>query len=437
MRRFALVVAALIVALYGALQLGLIRAPDGLVTQLPFLGGKKTADAGSAEGKGRRGGGDGKGGDGPSAVLAAAARYADVPVTVDAVGTVAALNTVTVRTQVDGRLVQLAFRDGQDVKQGDPLARIDPSLYQALYDQTLAKKASDEAQLANARIDLARYQRLAVGAMGSQQQADTQKALVAQLEAQLRGDQASIDNVKTTLDFTTIRAPLDGRTGIRLVDQGNILHAGDATGIVTITQVKPIAVVLNLPQQNLRAVTNAQRRGAVTVQALEADNATVIDKGVVEVVDNAVDQTTGTVKIKATYANADLQLWPGQFVNVRLFVDMLPHAVVVPTAAVQRGPNGAFVYVVRDDATVSLRLVSVGQQTETDAVISKGLEPPARVVTTGFARLVDGAAVSVDAQAAAAPAAAPPDAKTSSDAAAREERRRKRKAGAPDAAKTQ
>jgi multidrug efflux system membrane fusion protein len=339
-------------------------------------------------------------------VVVAAARYADVDVTVDAVGTVQALNTVTVRTQVDGKLLELDFKDGQDVKKGDVLARIDPATYQAQYDQAIAKKAQDEAMLANARNDLVRYQRLASTEAGSKQQADTQKALVAQLEAQVAGDQAQIDNAKATLAYTTITAPIDGRTGIRLVDQGNILHASDLTGIVVITQLKPISVIFNLPQQQLRAVNAAMGKGAVKVQALEADNSTVIDTGTIQVIDNQVDQTTGTIKLKSIYPNAELQLWPGQFVNVRSFVDTLKHVVVVPTGAVQRGPNGAYVYVV-NGSKAALRNVEIQRQNENDAVVKSGITPPEEVVTSGFSRLTDGAEVRVAPAEAAATGEAP------------------------------
>lgn len=343
----------------------------------------------------RRGGGGRRGGnEGPVSVLAEPSRIADVPVTLDAVGTVQALNTVTVRSQVDGRLVELAFKEGQDVRRGDLLARIDPAVYQAQYDQAVAKKAQDEATLANARLDLQRYIALATTNAGSRQQADTQKALVAQLQAQVQADQAAIDNARAYLDYTTIRAPLDGRLGIRLVDQGNLIHASDATGIVVITQLRPIALVFNLPQQNLRAVTAAMARSEVPVEALEADNRTVIDRGRLEVVDNQVDQQTGTVKLKAVFPNEKLPLWPGGFVNVRLRTDILRQVVVVPTGAVQRGPNGPFVYAVEADKAV-LRPVAITRQTEEITVLGSGVTPPEPVVTTGFARLTDGARVTV------------------------------------------
>ena len=334
--------------------------------------------------------------DGPIPVLVAPARYADVPVTADVLGTVQATNSVTVRSQVDGKLVEIDFKEGQEVKKGDVIARIDPVTFKAVYDQAVAKKAQDEAQLANAQVDLVRYQKLAETQYGSHQQADTQKALVAQYSAQIQQDQASIDNAKATLDYATIRAPIDGRTGLRLVDQGNIVHASDTTGIVTIAQVKPIAAVFNLPQQWLRQVNKAIGKGPLRLEARDDASADVLDTGTLEVVDNTVDQTTGTVKLKGSFPNAGVQLWPGQFVNLRLYVDTLSHVVVVPTAAVQRGPDGAFVYVANNDA-VTLTKVTIGRQTEADTVVTAGLEPPAVVVTTGFTRLTDGAKIAVGA----------------------------------------
>jgi multidrug efflux system membrane fusion protein len=347
-----------------------------------------------------------RGSEGPVSVLAEPARVADVPVVLEAVGTAQALNTVTVRSQVDGRLLELAFREGQDVKRGDVLARIDPTIYRAQYDQAAAKKAQNEANLANARLDLERYATLARTNAGSKKQEDTQRAAVAGLEAQVQADQGAIDSAKAYLDYTTIVAPIDGRIGFRAVDQGNLIRAGDSTGIATITQLKPISVLFNLPQQNLRAVNAAAQRRPLVVEALEADNKTVIDTGKLEVVDNQVDQTTGTVKLKASFPNADLPLWPGSFVNVRLTVDVMAGMTVVPTAAVQRGPNGAFVYALDEDRAV-LKPVTVGRQTEALAVITAGIAPGDRVVTTGFARLTDGDRVRVADPVTPAPSAAP------------------------------
>jgi membrane fusion protein, multidrug efflux system len=345
---------------------------------------------------------------GPVPVLVAASAKADVPVYLDAVGTTKALNTVTVRSQVDGKLIEVAYDEGQDVKKGDILARIDPTTYQAALDQALAKKAQDEALLANARIDLDRYEKLAATNSINHQQADTQKSLVAQLEAQVQNDQGAIDNARAVLAYTTIRAPLDGRTGIRQVDQGNIVHASDSTGVVVITQLKPISVFFNLPQQDINQVNTAFAKGPLSVDAQRSDNDAVIDSGMLKVVDNQVDASTGTVKLKAEFPNANLQLWPGQFVNVRLLIDTLKQVVVIPTGAVQRGPNGAFVYVVKDDTTVAMRAITVAKQDEAQTVVSNGVTPPERVVTTGFVRLTDGAKVAISGGDGTPPTAAAP-----------------------------
>jgi multidrug efflux system membrane fusion protein len=346
----------------------------------------------------------------PIPVLTAPVRLEDVPIIATAVGTVQALATVTVRTQVDGPLLELTFKDGQDVRKGDVLARIDARTYQAQYDQAVAKKAQDDSVLANARIDLQRYDRLATSDYGTKQQADTQRALVTQYEALVRSDQGAIDNTRAILDNCTIRSPLDGRTGIRTVDQGNVVHAADTNGIVVITQIHPISVLFNVPQQQLKAVFTAIGKGPVPTDALEADDTTVIEHGHIEVIDNQVDQTTGTIRLKATFPNAHEQLWPGQFVNVHVLVDTLKSATVVPTGAVQRGPNGAYVFVLNDDATVTQANVTIGHQDETRAVVLSGVVPPARVVTTGFTRLIDGSKVTLGAGEAATPASptAPP-----------------------------
>ena len=338
------------------------------------------------------------GAEGPVPILAATVARADVPVYLDAVGTTRALNTVTIRPQVDGKLIEVGFTEGQDVKKGDVLARIDPTLYKAQLDQAVAKKAQDEATLANARLDLARYQMLAATNAINKQQADTQTAVVAQDTAIVQADQAAIENAQATLSYTTITAPLDGRTGIRAVDQGNIVHASDAaSAIVTITQLKPISVLFNLPQQDLDRVNAAFAKGALAVDALRSDTNEVIERGKLTVIDNQVDPTTGTVKLRAEFPNPELRLWPGQFVNVRLLIDTLKNVVTIPTGAVQRGPNGTFVYVVNADNTAAIRPIKVQKQDETQTVVQSGLEPPDRVVTTGFARLTDGAKVTLTA----------------------------------------
>ena len=329
----------------------------------------------------------------PVPVLAATPRIQDVPVYLDGVGAVRALNNVLVRPQVDGKLIVVNFTEGQDVKKGDVLGEIDPVLYQAAYDQAVAKKAQDEAQLANQRLDLIRYQQLSATNAGSKQQYDTQRALIAQTEALVKADQAQIDNAQATLGYTKIIAPLSGRAGLRQVDQGNIIHAADATGLVIITQLQPIAVQFSLPQQQIVRVNAASAKGTLAVDVFGNDGITVIDIGKLTGIDNQVDPTTGTLKLKAEFPNAKFQLWPGQFVNVRLKVDTLSQAVVVPTSAVQRGPAGTFSYVIGEGDIATAKPVVVTQQNETDAVVASGLAPTDRVVTTGFANLSDGAKV--------------------------------------------
>lgn len=331
----------------------------------------------------------------PVPVLAATPRIQDVPVYLEGVGSVRALNNVMVRAQVDGKLIAVNFSEGQDVKKGDVLGEIDPVIYQAQLDQAIAKKAQDEAQLANMRLDLTRYQQLAASNAGSKQQADTQRAVVAQQEALVKADQAMIDNAQATLGYTKIVAPLSGRAGLRLVDQGNIIRASDATGLVIITQLQPIAVQFSLPQQQIVRVNAASAKGALSVDVFGNDGATVADTGKLTGIDNQVDPTTGTLKLKAEFPNANFQLWPGQFVNVRLKVETLPQALVIPTSAAQRGPAGTFSYVIGDDNTVTAKPIAVIQQNETDAVIGSGLTATDRVVTTGFANLADGAKVIV------------------------------------------
>jgi multidrug efflux system membrane fusion protein len=332
--------------------------------------------------------------DAPVPVLAAEARVADVPVYLVGVGTVRALNLVTVRTQVSGTLTRIAFQEGQDVKKGDVLAEIDPTIYKAQFDQQVAKKVLDEAVLANSKVDLERYANLVKTNAVTKQQYDTQKATIDQQEAQLRVDQGLIDNQRAYLNWCVITSPIDGRIGIRQVDQGNVVNTTDSNGIVVVTQLQPIAVLFNLPQRQLSRVNKAFAKGPLSVQATEADNH-VVDIGTLRVVNNQVDQATGTVQYKAEFPNAELQLWPGQFVNIRLLLDTLQQVVVVPTAAVQRGPNGIFVYVVQPDSTVRMTNVTVSQQDDTQAVIASGVAAADRVVTSGFAQIANGRTVIV------------------------------------------
>lgn len=333
-------------------------------------------------------------------VVAARAETRDVPVFLEGVGSFQAPNTVTVRPQVDGTLIEVAFREGQDVKAGDVLARIDPLTYQAQYDQAVAQKAQFEAQLANARRDYERYSRLAKNDYGTQQQADTAKSTIDQLQAQVRYYAALIDQARTTLDRTTVRAPISGRTGVRGVDQGNYVTAGETTGIVTITQLQPIAAQFTLPQQNIAAVTAAQARGPVAVEALSGDGSEALDKGALDVIDNQVDQTTGTVKLKASFPNAKLALWPGQFTTIRVAADVLKSVTAVPGPAVQQGPDGPFVFVIKEKdggTVVEQRPVTVTRQDASLAVIASGVAAGDSVVVTGFTRLRDGSKVAVGA----------------------------------------
>lgn len=336
-------------------------------------------------------------GSGPVPVLVAQALIADVPLYLDGVGTAKARNTVTVRPQVDGRILSINFKEGQEVKRGDLLAKIDPSTYQAQVDQATAKKALDQSLLANAIRDMERYSQLG-GNIVAQKTIDTQRALVDQLNAQIKLDDAAIANAKAFLDYTTIIAPINGRTGIRMVDEGNLVRASDV-GIVVITELRPLNVLFTLPQQQLVQVNKAQAVNALAVEAFDTGGRSILDRGTLQVVDNQVDQSTGTVRMKAEFPNADLQLWPGQFVNVRLLIDTLKQVVTVPTPAVQRGPNGTFVYVLQKEKgaedRVSLRPVTVTHQTETNTVVAEGLDSSDRVVTTGFARLKDGSEVTV------------------------------------------
>ena len=331
----------------------------------------------------------------PIPVVVATADRRDVPVYQDGLGTVQAYYTVTVHTMVDGPLLSVNFREGQAVHKGDVLAQIDPRSFQAALDQAVAKKAQDEALLANARVDQARYQKLVANNYTSSQQADTQKSLVAQLEAQVRQDQAQIDSARTNLSYTTITAPAAGRTGIRQVDQGNIVHSTDTTPITVVTTLRPINVIFTLPQQTLPDVAAAMEQGKPDVLALpqNGDSNAVIDRGHVVVLDNEVDQTTGTIKLKAEFPNPHLALWPGAFVNVRLAVRTDRNVVTVPIAAVQRGPAGAFLYVVDSAMIAHRRSVTIPHQDENIAVVADGLRAGETVVTDGASRVTDGAHV--------------------------------------------
>lgn len=334
-------------------------------------------------------------------VTAARARRQDVPVLLHAIGTVQAWQTVLVRARVDGTLDKLGFTEGQDVKPGDLLAQIDPRPYQAALDAALAKRAADQAQLDNARQDLARYADVARSGFETRQRVDTQRAAVAQGEAGLQGDDAAIATARLNLGFTTVTAPIEGRVGLRQVDVGNQIHASDSQGIVSINQVHPIAVLFTLPQDQLPEVQTALRAEKLPVQAFTGDDRTLLSRGALLTVDNAIDAATGTIRLKAVFANADDHLWPGQFVNVRLQLTTRKNALTIPSDAVQHGPDGLYAYVIKPDNTAVVQRIEVTQDDNGVAVVGKGLDDGTQVVVAGQSRLANGTRVAVsDAKAA-------------------------------------
>jgi multidrug efflux system membrane fusion protein len=316
-----------------------------------------------------------------------------VPIYLHGLGTVQAFYTVTVTAQVDGELQRVAFTEGQAVHKGDLLAQIDPRPNQAAYDQALATRTKDAAQLANAQRDLERYTLLQPEDLASKQTVDTQRAAVDQLKAQLQVDQAQIDNARTQLEYTRITSPIDGRTGIRLIDPGNIVHAADTAGIVVVTQVQPITVIFTLPEEQLGAVTAALAEGTVTVSSVPRGGGDVLDEGTLALVDNQIDQATGTVRLKAIFKNEHNRLWPGQYVDTRVLVHTERNAVTIPSAAVQIGPDGPFTYVVKDDSTVEVRPLHLGEESGGSTIVAAGLASNERVVTTNQYRLQAGAHV--------------------------------------------
>ncbi|WP_345246297.1 MdtA/MuxA family multidrug efflux RND transporter periplasmic adaptor subunit [Pigmentiphaga soli] len=332
----------------------------------------------------------------PTPVKVEAARAENLDVFIRALGTVTAFNTVTVRSRVDGELLKVLFREGQLVKAGDLLAQIDPRAFQVQLAQAEGALQQNQAQLDNARRDLQRYQTLFAQDSIARQQVDTQAALVRQYEGTLKTNQAAVDNAKLQLDYTRVTAPIAGRLGLRQVDQGNLVSSGDANGLVIITQTQPISILFTIAEGDLPDVLRELRAGhQLTVQAWDRADLHHIADGVLATVDNQIDTTTGTVKLKARFENKDESLFPNQFLNVRLHVRTLQGATVIPAAAVQRGTPGTYVYVVGDDGTVQMRVVKLGLLDGERIAVDEGLKPGERVVTDGLDRLRDGAKVEV------------------------------------------
>jgi membrane fusion protein, multidrug efflux system len=333
------------------------------------------------------------------------AQKADFPVYLNGLGAVEPYQTVLVRSRVDGEVIKIDFKQGQMVKKGDVLVEIDPRPYQAALDQAVAKKAQDEASLKNAQLDLARYVSLAKEDSVSRQRVDTQQATVDELVAQIKGDQASVDSAQTQMTYSTIRSPLSGKTGFRLVDAGNIVHATDTAGIVTIVQLQPISVVFTAPEEDVPQINEALAAGTVPVVALSSDGLRTISQGQLAIVNDAIDQASGSIQMKASFNNGDDALWPGLSVSTRLLVDTLKQVTVVPDSAVERGPEGLYAFVVSSDNKVQARGITVSHEGDGRSLVAKGLSPGESVVTAGQYRLQQGSLVQSSAPSVAVPGA--------------------------------
>jgi multidrug efflux system membrane fusion protein len=345
---------------------------------------------------------------GPPLVPVSIARVTrqDVPIYLKGLGSVQAFNAVLVRARVDGTLTEFPVTEGQEVKQGDLIAVIDPRPYQAALDAAMAKKSQDDADFVNSKSDLARYTSLEQKSFASHQQVDTQQALVNHMTASIAGDNAAIEMAKLNLSYCFITSPIQGRVGLRQVDPGNLVHASDAAGIVTITQIHPISALFTVPQDSLPTISVAMEKGKLPVIAFAADDKTQLDQGTLLTPDNAIDSSTGTIKLKATFPNPHNTLWPGQFINARLQLGTEQNALTVPSVGVQHGPVGLYTYVVGPDQSVARQPVEVGSDDGTLSVIAKGLTEGQQVVTEGQSRLQVGTKVAVNdaSQQAAAPA---------------------------------
>ncbi len=347
-----------------------------------------TTAAPGAAGKGK--GGSSVGGFVVPVVVSTAQR-GDLPVYFNGLGTVTAFNTVTVRSRVDGQLVSVAFKEGQFVHQGDLLAQIDPRPFQVQLEQALGQLAKDQAQRKDAEVNFERYKLLFKEGVIPQQQLDTQGALVGQVDGAITSDQSQIDNAKLQLTYSRITAPISGRIGLRLVDAGNIVHASDTNGLLVITQLQPISVIFSLPQDQLPQVNAKLHAGVqLAVDAYDRDDTAKIASGKLETIDNQIDLTTGTYKLKSMFTNADNALFPNQFVNVHLLVDTKRNLTIVPAAAIQRGPQGTYVYAADTDNTAKIRIVTIAQTTGDSVGLSAGLNSGDRVVIDGLDKLQDG-----------------------------------------------
>jgi membrane fusion protein, multidrug efflux system len=317
----------------------------------------------------------------------------DVPVFLHGIGTVQAYNMVAIKSRVDGQIVRVDFKEGQDVREGEPLLQIDPRPYQAALEQAQAAKQKDEAQLAGAKLDLERYEKLLGTGYQTRQSYDNQTALVAQLQAAIKGDEAQINTAKLNLSYSDIHSPIDGRLGARLVDKGNLVHASDNTPLVMITEVKPIFVSFTLPQETLDAVRESQNTAPLVVRAYSGDGSKELADGKLTLIDNAIDQATGTIHLKARFDNEDERLWPGEFVSLRVILSIHRGVATVPQQTVQAGPNGQYAYIIKPDNTVERRTVEVASIQDGIAVITKGLTAGERVVVDGQFRLTEGVRV--------------------------------------------
>jgi multidrug efflux system membrane fusion protein len=328
-------------------------------------------------------------------VAVAAASTMDLPVYLSGLGSVEAFNTVVVKTRIDGQLVQVNFKEGQDVQKGDLLAVIDPRPYQVALAQAEAMLYKDQSALKDAKLNMDRFAGLVKDGVIPQQQYDTQVSLVGQLEGAVRADQANVDNQKLNIAYTQITAPVSGRVGLRQVDIGNMVHAADANGLVVITQLQPIAVIFTLPEDNLPAVQQHMGKGQLQVQAYSRDDQTKLATGTLLTIDNQIDPTTGTGKLKAVFDNHEHALWPNQFVNARLLLEVRKNNTVVPAAAIQRGPQGTYVFTVKPDKTAEMRPVTVSYSQGNYAAISQGIASGESVVTDGQDKLQPGTPVEI------------------------------------------